>query len=137
MGDEKEEKPAWMRYMPRTGWTTSLPISSQEPCERGRVASEVAVKSSNKFSTTALVMTTRGKAKEGNQNIRKVAHKAQTGKVKKNNNGNGSSIRSGNKAQTSKLGSDLDLKQRRRKYGSNVNISEISELVSMSNLTQR
>ena len=82
-------------------------------------------------------MTTRSKAKEGNQNIRKVAHKAQAGKVKKNNSANGSSIRNGNKAQTPKSGSDVDLKQRRRKYGSNVNISEISELVSMSNLTQR
>ena len=75
MQEEKESLPAWMRYLPRTGWTSS----SQEANKMGNVASKEAVKSSCKFSTTEVTMT-RSRAKKGG---RDVIHKSRGGHIEK------------------------------------------------------
>ena len=122
--EENETLPAWMRYMPRTGWTSS----SHGVNEMGKAASTEIVKSSCKFSTTEVIMT-RSRSKNSGNSGRDVIQKSQGGKVKKK-------LSLNSKTQTTISVSSKDLKERRRKYG-NVNISEISELVSMSKLSQR
>ena len=120
MEEEKELLPAWMRYMPRTGWISS----SQEVNTLGNAASTKAVKSSCKFSTTEVTIK-HSRAKNSSKNV---AYKSQSGKMKKK-------LSASDKSPVPKAVSSASLKERRKqKYGS-VNISEISELVSMSKLS--